>query len=226
MKLAILPRYIDLKKENSAFNLKHYVNHDYELLAHKFGVGLCAILSPYDCEDFCAICDGLIVPGSMNKVNPSYYGEEAMDPPPVHDDFALDIKVIDCFAKSNKPILGICAGHQAINIYFGGKIGWITDDGTKAHYCTTHNVNIKPGSFVYDALQSETAQINSYHVLHVKQLGSGLDVVARSDEGIIEAVENKERRIYGVQWHPELSFKQESSTEHKLFENFLEQCRR
>lgn len=92
MKLAVLPRYLDIKRENGAFNHKHYVNHHYEMIAKEMGIGLCAIISPYEFEDFCSLCDGLIIPGSSNKVNPSYYGGEPMNPPPVYDDFALDIK--------------------------------------------------------------------------------------------------------------------------------------
>lgn len=226
MKIAVLPRYLNLKKENYDFNLKHYVNHDYILMAQKMGVGLCAIMSPYECEDYASFCDGLIIPGSYNKVNPVYYGGKPMNPPPECDEFALDIKVIDAFAKANKPIFGICAGHQAINIYFGGTKGSITEDGTKPHSNTTHCINIKPGSFVYDAFKSERAEINSFHVMHINNIGKDLTVTAKSDDGIIEAIENKERRIFGVQWHPELCFKKENSPEMKLFENFVKMLRK
>ena len=225
MRLAILPRHIELDKEKNIFNRKHYVNHEFEIMAQKFGIGLCAILSPYDIEDICSICDGLIIPGSNNKVNPSYYGGEAMNPPPKHDDFALDIKVIDCFAKNNKPILGICAGHQAINIYCGGTIGYITNDGSRPHYKTTHAVNIEKGSFIYNALETDRTNINSYHIMHINKLGENLDVVAKSDDGIIEAIEHKEKEIFGVQWHPEESLNKESSPEHKIFKKFIDICR-
>lgn len=226
MKIAILPRYVDLKIENSAWNHKHCVNHDFELMAHEFGVGLYTIMSPYDCEAFCLMCDGLIIPGSNNRVNPAYYGGEPMDPPPVHDDFALDSKIINCFAKNNKPIFGICAGLQALNICFGGTIGRITEDGSKPHYDTVHPVNIKPSSFVHDVYGSERAEINSYHVMHINKLASCFDVVAKSDDGIIEAIENKERRIFATQWHPEKSFREKYSIEQELFKNFLDICRK
>ncbi len=224
MKLASLPRYIDLKKENSVWNFKHYVNHDFEMMAYEFGIGLYAILSPYELEDFCSVCDGLIIPGSFNRVNPSYYGGEAMDPPPAHDDFALDIKAIDCFVKQHKPVLGICAGHQAINIYCGGTINCITDDGTKPHYGTVHSVNIKGDSFVYEAFQTDKAEINSYHVRHIDKLGKGLEVVAASDDGIIEAIEDKERKLFGTQWHPEKCFENNNAVEKRIFRNFLATC--
>lgn len=212
MKLAVSPRYLDLKKENYDFNLKHYVNHDFILMAQQMGVGLCAIMSPNECEDYVSICDGLVIPGSYNKAS--------------YDVLTLDLKLIDCFAKADKPIFGICAGHQAINLYFGGTIGYITEDGTKPHKETTHFINIKPDSFVYDAFNSERAEINSFHVKHITKLGKDLCVVAKSDDGVIEAIENKERRIFGVQWHPELSFNKEETVEKKLFENFIKTLRK
>ena len=226
MRIAILPRFIDLKTEARAWDLKHYVNHDFEMMAQKFGIALYSVISPCESEDICSFCDGLIIPGSNNKVNPSYYGGEAMDPPPVYDDFARDYKMIDYFVKNNKPVFGICAGHQAINIYFGGSIGYITNDGTKPHYSTNHSVNIKPGSFIHSALGTEKTMINSYHVMHIDKLGNDLDVTATSDEGIIEAIQHKEKNVFGVQWHPERSFRGENPAEVKIFENFLECCRK
>ena len=47
MKLATLPRYIDLKQENNNFNIKHYINHDFVLMAHELGVGICTIIFPF-----------------------------------------------------------------------------------------------------------------------------------------------------------------------------------
>ena len=226
MKLAILPRYIDVQSKTSMSNEKHFINHDFELMAHKLGVGLCSILSPYESEDFCSICDGLIIPGSNNRVNPSYYGGEPLDPPPVHDDFALDIKIIDYFAKNGKPILGICAGHQAINIYFGGTLGLVTEDGTTPHIGTPHMVNVKEGSFIHGAFESERVTVNSYHMRKIDRLADSLEVTALSDDGIIEAVQHKDKKIFGVQWHPEVSFRGQRTVEWKIFENFLECCKK
>lgn len=225
MKLAILPRYIDLQSKTSTSNEKHFINHDYELMAHKFGVGLCSILSIYESEDFCSICDGLIIPGSNNRVNPTYYGGEPLDPTPVHDDFALDIKIIDYFAKNNKPILGICAGHQAINIYFGGTLGLVTQDDSTPHKGTNHPISVKPNSFVYDAFDAERVTVNSKHIRKIDKLADCLEVVATSDDGIIEAIQHKEKKIFGVQWHPEVSFRGDRTDEWKIFENFLECCK-
>lgn len=223
MRIAVLPRYINLGKKDSVWNERHYILHQYERMATRLGIGLCVIISPYDFEAVCELCDGLIIPGSANMVNPSYYGGEPMNPPPVHDDFSLDLKVADYFVKNEKPVLGICAGLQALNIYFGGTIGLISET-ERPHSNVTHGINITKDSFVYDVFGSSRATVNSYHVREIKKLGRGLEVVATADDGVIEAVENKEKRIIATQWHPERCFENENSVEEKLFENFLSIC--
>ena len=218
MRLAILPRYLDMKRENFPSNKKLYVNCDFDDIARTMGIGLCAILTPDDCEDVLALCDGLIIPGSPVGVNPAYYGKAPS--PSEYDEYALDAKVLDYFVKNNKPVLGICAGHQAINIYFGGTIGYVGGDDPRRHSRTTHPVNFKKDSFLYDVFGVERKIINSYHVMHVDNLADCLETVAESDDGIIEAFKHKEKNIFGVQWHPERSFDEER----ELLEFFLKLC--
>ena len=222
MKIAILPRFIDLKRPDKPSNQKLSVNCDFEDIAREFGIGLCAILTPHDYEDICSICDGLIIPGSATGVNPKYYGKTPSRPYNEYDEYALDSLLLDYFVKNDKPVLGICAGHQAINIFFGGTIGYVNNVSPENHYATTHGVNIKKGSFVYDALGSERAEINSYHFMHSDKMADCLEVVAMSDDGIVEAFKHKEKNVFGVQWHPERNI----PSEMKIFENFLKLCKK
>ena len=92
---------------------------------------------------------------------------------------------------------------------------------SKAHLL---DINITKDSFVYDVFKSEEATINSYHCYEIDRLAPALSVVATSPDGVIEAAENKERRIFATQWHPELTLAQENSVEHKFFENFFKCC--
>ena len=222
MKLAILPRFIDLQRPDKPSNQKLYTNCDFEDMARFFNVGLYGVLTPYEYEDICSMCDGLIIPGSATSVNPEYYGQALSKPHDEYDEYALDSLLLDYFVKNNKPVLGICAGHQAINIYFGGTIGYVKDVSDKNHYTTTHAVNIKKGSFVYDVFGNDRAEINSYHRMHTDKLADCLEVVAESDDGIVEAFKHKEKNIFGVQWHPERNFEAEK----KFFENFLNLCKK
>ena len=154
--------------------------------------------------------DGLLLPGG-GDVDPHCYGREdegkcmmimrALD--------ELQLAMLDDFVRSGKPVLGICRGHQLINVYFGGtliqhlpdsfrhfrKIGAAQD---KRHYCTA-----RPGSWLAD-LYGETFPHNSAHHQAVDILGKGL--VADSwcpEDGCIESMHHESLPIYSVQWHPE-----------------------
>ena len=66
--------------------------------------------------------DGLIIPGGAD-VDPALYGEEntaCMGVDRALDD--LEMELIDYAVKRYVPILGICRGHQILNVYFGGSL--------------------------------------------------------------------------------------------------------
>ena len=219
MNIAVSLRYYDTGS-NDVWSIRQYITNYFMIMAKKFGVGMCAIMSDNDFESICERCDGLIIPGTSTPINPKYYG--GIPEEPVYDEYALDQKLMRYFTDHNKPIFGLCGGHQKLNIFFGGTIRWIKPENS--HNDTIHDINITKDSFVYDVFQSEKATINSYHCLEIDRLASELSVVATSPDGVIEAVENKERRIFATQWHPELTLAQENSVEHKFFENFFKCC--
>ena len=214
--------------------------------ANHFGVGLVAVENEIDCEKVCQICDGLIVPGNANNIDPKHYGGVPVDPAPERDEYPLDARVIAAFAAQNKPIFGICGGLQALNVFYGGTLGYVKDlksepfrsngaehdekkeivdaFGHTIAY-TTHMINVKKDSFVYDVFGQERVRVNTYHGQAIDRLAEGFSVVATSDDGIIEAVENKEKKIFAVQWHPELAFRTGDEVERKFFENFIRLCR-
>ena len=70
-----------------------------------------------------------------------------------------------------------------------------------------HLVNIAKGSTLYRLVGQEKIKVNSFHHQAVKKLGSGLKVVAWSNDNIIEALAGEDNQnILGVQWHPECSW--------------------
>lgn len=73
--------------------------------------------------------------------------------------------------------------------------------------------------------KSERATVNTYHGWEIGKLAPGLDVVAKSADGVIEAVECKEKKIFATQWHPEQSFHTGDAIENKFIENFIECCK-
>ena len=142
------------------------------------------------------------------------------------DEYAFDRKVIDAFVKAGKPIFGICGGIQGLNVYFGGSLKRV--DGVDAHRngeSRAHEINVEQDSFVYEVFGTERARVNSHHNWTLDRVAPNLRVVARTDDGVIEAVEDPERRIYATQWHPELSMDLLApEIEQNFFKNFLRRC--
>lgn len=225
MKIATLLRHVNMERQE-VWDNRFYITQDYQLMAEENKIGLCAIMTKYDIEEVCEICDGLIIPGSAMDIDPKYYGGKPFDPPQELDEYALDAKAIECFVKAGKPIFGICGGFQDLNIYFGGDI--VKHEGETNHYGDEirHEIDITKGSFVYDVFGSDKAIVNSYHNWKLGKVAPGFEVVAKTANGVVEAIENKEKKIFATEWHPELSYHIGAKTEHKFFENFIECCRK
>ena len=117
------------------------------------------------------------------------------------------------------PIVGFCHGHQCINRYFGGTLGYVAKEssgrivhrGKESPYVKDcfHMINIKPGSRLAKSFGATRAEVNTSHTRCIKEVGEGLEVTARSDDGIIEAVEHRTLPITGFQFHPERSFRRD-----------------
>ncbi|MBM6931288.1 type 1 glutamine amidotransferase [[Clostridium] spiroforme] len=160
-------------------------------------------------EKLSEICDGLLLTGGLD-IDASYFDEEnlpvnQLELPEVDQ---MDIELIKLFHQQKKPIIGICRGHQLINIAFGGTL--YQDIPAQYHtsiqhsqkinqqYC--HSVSIMPNSSMAQFFPKQIT-VNSFHHQAIKKLAKGFQVMAYSEDGLIEAMEND--RIMSVQWHPE-----------------------
>jgi putative glutamine amidotransferase len=158
-----------------------------------------------------AAVDGLLAPGG-GDLDPCYYGEEPLPALgtvyPERDEYELYIIKLAC--QLGKPILGICRGAQVINVAFGGSLHQDIGDGLLQHYQNTkkyglgHTVEILKGSLLQAILGVGLIRTNSYHHQAVKVVAPGFVVCARSCDGLIEGIENREKGILAVQWHPEM----------------------
>jgi len=104
----------------------------------------------------------------------------------------------------NIPILGICLGHQAFGLVFGGKIGRLE---TPLHGKTSEITVTDKNSILFKDMP-EKFNVMRYHSLYVSEenLPEDLAVTAKSNDGIIMALEHRTKSIYGVQFHPESFF--------------------
>ncbi|RFA13942.1 hypothetical protein B7R22_09905 [Subtercola boreus] len=109
------------------------------------------------------------------------------------------------------PLLGICRGHQIINVAFGGTLQQDIGDDTihknlgapVSRAMAGHPVDLAEGSDLARALRAQSVQVQSAHHQSIDELGSGLVVVGTAPDGSPEAVEHRSAPITGVQFHPE-----------------------
>ena len=95
--------------------------------------------------------------------------------------------------RKNIPLLGICRGAQAINIFLKGKIVKIDN-----HVKKKHDVNL----FLSKEFKIKT---NSYHEYGIKKkiLGRNLKILAQTNDQSIELFQHNKKKIMGMMWHPE-----------------------
>ena len=127
--------------------------------------------------------------------------------------------------KLNKPILAICVGMQHINVIRGGSLyedlnkqleGSINHGKFNGEW-SKHNVRIDQSSMLNEIINKEVINVASTHHQGIKILGNGLNPVAWSKDGLIEAFEDSKapNSFIAVQWHPELMPK--NKYQRKLF---------
>ena len=150
-------------------------------------------------------CDGLLLPGGAD-VDPVHFGQKntasrGIDPERDRDEFAL----IALFLRLERPILGICRGHQILNIALGGTL--IQDLPDATHHQREDGVDRVHSVMVLhpflSSLYGERLVTNSAHHQAVDRLGKGLQVTCMGDDGVVEGFLHENGRIIGVQFHPE-----------------------
>ena len=191
---------------------------------------------PEALDRYVGLCDGFMIPGGID-VNPISYGET---PHPLLETTRLDfdeyqLHLIERMRVSKKPVLAICRGIQIVNVAYGGTLYQdvsLHGEGTMRHSQVditpggiSHRVSIEDGSILHRLYGSEL-WTNSYHHQSIKDLGAGLRITARADDGIIEAVEATDHPyLHAVQWHPESFFVRPDNYMLAIFEDFVKQCR-
>lgn len=211
------------------------------LTAHSDGGGLAETLKGLD---------GVVLPGG-GDLAPRHYGEEqtaeCYDVNPAQDE--LDLAVARGSMDEGLPLLGICRGHQVLNVLYGGTLVQDMADGPLTHHepaaggaepagvegtapgpWAWHDVDILPGSKVGQlygrdgAADGLTVKIASGHHQAVARVADGLIVTAVAGDGTVEALEDPARWVASVQWHPEVV---ELPAEERIapFRAFVEVCR-
>ena len=174
--------------------------------------------------------DGLVLPGGAD-IDPSLFGEENHGSTIIERDRDLrQLDILDIFVKSGKPVLGVCKGHQLLNVYFGGKLcqhipeyavhQWIKKDQSHSSYCL-------PDCFLADIYGTTSFPVNSAHHQAIIVPAEGFKPVQWAPDGVLEAMVHETLPITGIQWHPErmcLKHRREDTVDGlPVFQWFLQQ---
>jgi GMP synthase (glutamine-hydrolysing) len=125
------------------------------------------------------------------------------DNAPSYDPALLDLHI---------PILGICYGMQLMVHALGGVVEKkaIREDGPST-------ITIQPSSALFAGMEP-LQKVLLTHGDTVDQVAPGFTVTATSEDGLIAGIEHLDKKMYGVQFHPEVDLTQEGQT---IFKHFL-----
>ena len=180
--------------------------------------------------------DGFLFTGGPD-VSPGLYGQDDMGGKiktcPRRDE--LEVPLLKKVVAAGKPIFGICRGLQLINAVLGGTLyrdlpsehpSEIVHRQAKPYGHYTHTVELRGPLQVIlsDLIESNTLPVNTLHHQAVRELAPGLEAMAVTPDGLIEAFYAPGARfLWAVQWHPEYLFRCDAAS-WRLFKKFVEAC--
>ena len=166
-------------------------------------------------QSFVDSYDGFVIPGG-HDIDPINYASHRSDYIgqlcPERD--ILERIMVPLIVDADKPLLGICRGHQVLNVALGGTMhhdikrempDTLEHMRQDARDSFVHRVDFVEGSRLSQVIGAKHLMVNSLHHQAIDRVADELEVAAYSEDGLIEAIEApKKRFVYGVQWHPEL----------------------
>ncbi len=167
--------------------------------------------------------DGLLMTGG-GDINPLFLGEEPI--PALQDGDTLrdafDLALIRLASNRQIPMMGICRGHQILNVAFGGNI--LQDIYTQSDHPVLKHSQKFPREQVSHSVKlntGETIYVNSFHHQAIKNIAPEFIETAIAPDGINEGIRHPEKNIFSVQWHPEALATHEDKNAQALFEAFV-----
>ena len=189
-----------------------------------------------DIKELLTNVQGVLFTGG-HDVNPAIYNETPINQTvsfcKERDD--MEVEVLKQVLEKDMPLLGICRGIQFVNAYLGGSLYQdiptqfptnLNHHQSPPYDKPVHRVNIKESSSLFGLLNKKSLEVNSYHHQAVKDPSPCLDIMAVAEDGLIEAVEIKDKTFaWALQWHPEFSFMSDEDS-FKIFKEFVRHCER
>ncbi|MFN8670578.1 MAG: gamma-glutamyl-gamma-aminobutyrate hydrolase family protein [Candidatus Sericytochromatia bacterium] len=181
--------------------------------------------------NFINIIDGLILSGGTD-ISCSLYNEELKNEKWKGDleRDLFEIKLLEEAKKQNKPVLGICRGFQLINVAYGGSLfqdiqtmrsNSYEHRNQEKYEKNSHAAIVLKDTWLFNLLKTEKIIINSVHHQGIKKLGKKLEVLALSNDNLIESIKAIDADfVLGIQWHPE--WMDDKDISKKVFYAFLD----
>lgn len=177
------------------------------------------------------ILDGLVLVGGAD-IPPEAYGEKAHETVVVMPDerYNFESKLIPMWHETGKPMLGVCLGMQFTNVALGGNM--IQDIPSQVGFEVKHReggsyhvVKIEPASHLASILGVLEADVYSVHHQAVNDVAEGFAVVARTADGVAEAMERTDGPFgLFVQWHPEAMAEKDKAHRDAIYGALVEAC--
>jgi len=160
--------------------------------------------------------DTVVVPNTISLEEIKELAPDAIviSPGPGHPAKPRDIgNCLDIIRESTVPLLGVCLGHQAITVAFGGEVSHSPSGPLHGKTSLVYH----DGSGIFKDIPDPLVG-GRYHSLAIEKLPDELEITARTADGIIMGVKHRSTPIFGLQFHPESVL-----TPHglKIVENFL-----
>jgi len=196
--------------------------------------GLPVILPPEPqlARAYIAQCDGVILTGGDDPRTEAFGEPTHPQARPIEARRqAFILALLDELARQpSKPVMGVCLGMQMMALHAGGKLHQylpeVLTDAQLHQKCNLHPIQLNHRqSVLFTELKADDANpsVVSSHQQAVADSGQ-LRVVAQALDGVVEAVDDPNRRFYaGVQWHPERG--DDSPLSLGLWKRFVEVCR-
>ena len=189
-----MKRLFIFAEENSAFNYVRAIKNT------KIECEITCSLNPIECKNHShlLLCGG-------GDVNPLFYEQEEYSCNNLdHKRDLAELFLINYFYKRSLPILGICRGMQILNVAFGGDLMQSVKDST-LHFAKEKDINHPVENVIglMKNLYGNYSLVNSAHRQAVNSLGKNLAPLSFSDDRVCEAFLHENKKILGVQFHPE-----------------------